>query len=396
MHHFRPARLDPLHVSTVSNSTFVRYQSAVEKFETFLLLFDAVPSSAAELDEWLVLYRREAALTRSKLETTLAGIQFFAPCLRGNLPLTKKVIKGLAIEFPSKHAFPMLSRSAKFIACKLADEGEYRLGVCMLLQQATGLRPSEMLGLREHDVLRPNELVPRYVLRLGTNVGTKVGREQTAFFDPDQDPVLAMLLFRLLRATPEQGFLANCGYDHYRRVLSRLSALLGVHYSPHSCRAGFATEAIIKGELPAVVQRRGRWYSEASFLVYIDVATAMQVEAEFRSRSLDSEISEAVRSLLLHFPKGCFAGDTHGLAGGRADRRRFGRRGLSYRTSEPGTARLDSAALSGHDASASASSGPPKRSTTSGGRNSRAVSFASRPPGKPSWFCCWCCRKRAA
>ena len=181
MHHLRPARLDPLHVSTVSNSTFVRYQSAVEKFETFLLLFDAVPSSAAELDEWLVLYRREAALTRSKLETTLAGIQFFAPCLRGNLPLTKKVIKGLAIEFPSKHAFPMLSRSAKFIACKLADGGEYRLGVCMLLQQATGLRPSEMLGLREHDVLRPNELVPRYVLRLGTNVGTKVGREQTAF-----------------------------------------------------------------------------------------------------------------------------------------------------------------------------------------------------------------------
>ena len=345
MRHFRPARLDPLHVSTVSNSTFVRYQSAVEKFETFLLLFDAVPSSAAELDEWLVLYRREAALTRSKLETTLAGIQFFAPCLRGNLPLTKKVIKGLAIEFPSKHAFPMLSRSAKFIACKLADEGEYRLGVCMLLQQATGLRPSEMLGLREHDVLRPNELVPRYVLRLGTNVGTKVGREQTAFFDPDQDPVLAMLLFRLLCATPEQGFLANCGYDHYRRVLSRLSALLGVHYSPHSCRAGFAL--VLKPSSRASCRRWCR-------------------------------------------------GDTHGLAGGRADRRRFGRRGLSYRISEPGTARLDSAALSGHDASASASSGPPKRSTTSGGRNSRAVSFASCPPGKPSWFCCWCCRKRAA
>ena len=118
---------------------------------------------------------------------------------------------------------------------------------------------------------------------------------------------------------------------------------------------------------------------EASFLVYIDVATAMQVEAEFRSRSLDSEISAAVRSLLLHFPKGCFAGDTHGPAGGRADRRRFGRRGLSYRTSESGTARLDTAALSGHDASASASSGPPQRSTTSGGRDSRAVLLRFAP-----------------
>ena len=273
MHHFRPDRLDPLHVNTVQSSTFVRYQRAVEGFEFFLLRNDAAPSSAAELDEWLVLYRREASLTRSQFEVTLAGVQFFAPSLRGHLPLSKKVIKGLVIEYPSKHAFPMLSSSAKFIATKMATEGEHRLAVCMLLQQATGLRPSEMLGLRNHDVLRPSDLVPRYVLRLGTCVGTKVGREQTTFFDPEQDPMLAMLLFRLLRSTPEQSSLAACGYDHYRRVLARLSALLGVHYSPHSCRAGFATEAILRGDAPQLVQRRGRWASEASFLVYIDVAT---------------------------------------------------------------------------------------------------------------------------
>ena len=211
---------------------------------------DAAPSSAAELDEWLVLFRREASLTRSQFEVTLAGIQFVAPRLKGKLPLAKKVVKGLVIEYPAKHAFPMLSRSARFIASKMAAEREHRLGVCMLLQQATGLRPSEMLGLREHDIIRPSEFVPRYVLRLGTNVGTKVGREQTAFFDPEQDPVLAMLLFRLLRATPEQGQLAACSYDHYRRVLARHSACLGVRYSPHSCRAGFATEAISKERRP--------------------------------------------------------------------------------------------------------------------------------------------------
>ena len=113
MHHLRPARLDPLHVNTVQSSTFVRYQRAVEGFEFFLLRNDAAPSSAAELDEWLVLYRREASLTRSQFEVALAGVQFFAPSLRGHLPLSKKVIKGLAIEYPSKHAFPMLSSSAK-------------------------------------------------------------------------------------------------------------------------------------------------------------------------------------------------------------------------------------------------------------------------------------------
>ena len=272
-----------LHVNSILRDTYERYQRAVEKFEIFLLVNDAAPSSAAELDEWLVLFRREASLTRSQFEVTLAGIQFVAPRLKGKLPLAKKVVKGLVIEYPAKHAFPMLSRSARFIASKMAAEREHRLGV-------SGLRPSEMLGLREHDIIRPSEFVPRYVLRLGTNVGTKVGREQTAFFDPEQDPVLAMLLFRLLRATPEQGQLAACSYDHYRRVLARHSACLGVRYSPHSCRAGFATEAIIKGEAPTLVQRRGRWASEASFLVYVDVATALQVEAEFRSRALDSEM----------------------------------------------------------------------------------------------------------
>ncbi|CAE7791178.1 unnamed protein product [Symbiodinium sp. CCMP2592] len=354
--------LDPLHVNSILSDTYKRYQRAVEKFEIFLLVNDGAPSSAAELDEWLVLFRREASLTRSQFEVTLAGIQFVAPRLKGKLPLSKKVVKGLVIEYPAKHAFPMLSRSAKFIASKMAAEREHRLGVCMLLQQATGLRPSEMLGLREHDIIRPSEFVPRYVLRLGTNVGTKVGREQTAFFDPDQDPVLAMLLFRLLRSTPEQGQLAACGYDHYRRVLARHSACLGVRYSPHSCRAGFATEAIIKGEAPTLVQRRGRWASEASFLVYIDVATALQVEAEFRSRALDSEIDAASRNLLVYFPKGCFAEAIDGTPGHRGDRRRFGGRILGIPTTRLFAASEGSVAPTHYDSTAPGESGPPRRS----------------------------------
>ena len=286
-----------------------------------MLLNDAAPTSAAELDDWLVLFRQEASLTRSQLEVTLAGIQFLALRL-GKVVLAKKVTKGLAIEYPAKHAFPMLSRTARFIASKMAAASEHRLGVCMLLQQATGLRPSEMLGLCEHDIIRPSDFVPRYVLRLGTNVVPKVGREQTTFFDPEQDPVLAMLLFRLLRATPERGPLAACGYDHYRRVLARHSACLGC--SIRLTLAGPASQQRLssKARLP------GRWKSEASFLVYIDVATALQVEAEFRGRALDSEIATASRNLLGYFPKGCFAVAADGSASYRGDRRRLGGRVL--------------------------------------------------------------------
>ena len=394
MRHFRPQRLDPLHVNSVLTDTYERHQRAVEKFEIFLLLNDAVPSSAAELDEWLVLFRREASLTRSQFEVTLAGIQFVAPRLKGKLPLAKKVVKGLTIEYPAKHAFPMLSRSARFIASKMAAGREHRLGVCMLLQQATGLRPSEMLGLREHDIIRPSEFVPRYVLRLGTNVGTKVGREQTAFFDPEQDPVLAMLLFRLLRSTPEQGQLAACGYDHYRRVLARHSACLGVLYSPHSCRAGFATEAIIKGEAPTLVQRRGRWASEASFLVYIDVATALQVEAEFRSRALDSEIDAASRNLLAYFPKTCFAVAADGTPRHRGDRRRFGGRGFGVQA-ELACANGEAPERAHHDAAAPSASGPPRRSSAQTRRRLGSHSRGARS-ATGTWFGGWCCRRSRA
>ena len=372
---FFPTRLDPLHVKTVSDGTFRRYQQAVEKFDTFLQRYDAAPECAAEFDEWLCLFREEAALTRSQLEVTLAGVQFFAPRLRGGFLCTKRVIKGLHVENPPKHAFPMLSRTAKFLASKMAELGMFRLAVCMLLQQATGLRPSEVLGLHEHDVIRPTSMVPRYVLRLGTCVGTKVRREQTVFFDPAEDRILGMLFMRLLRATSSGGSLACCGYDVYRRLLARLSLQLGVPYTPHSCRAGFATEAIIKGRKPDEVQRQGRWASVNSFLVYIDVATALQVEAEYRSQALRSEIEAVASSLLRWFPKHCFAGQTDGIAGDCGDRRRFGGR---IRSADFSTARFGSG--SGNDAATKA--------------RQRPVGWLQRLNARATGQCC--CRRRSS
>ncbi|CAE7534689.1 unnamed protein product [Symbiodinium sp. CCMP2456] len=172
MHHFRPHRLDPLHVNSVLSDTYERYERAVEKFEVFLLLNDAAPTSAAELDDWLVLFRREASLTRSQFEVTLVGIRFLAPRLKGKLPLAKKVTKGLAIEYPAKHAFPMLSRR--------------------------GLEP-------------------------------------------------------ILRALRSCGNLRN---DHWTEDEDKgYSCEMGLFHKLAEGRAGFATEAIIKGEAPTLAQR---------------------------------------------------------------------------------------------------------------------------------------------
>ncbi|CAE7357220.1 unnamed protein product, partial [Symbiodinium sp. CCMP2456] len=125
-------------------------------------------------------------------------------------------------------------------------------------------------GLKDAHVMGPTAAIRRFVLRLGANVGTKVQREQVTFLDWDKDVDISKLFLRLLRATPGEERLTIQGLD------------------------------------PTVTRRLGRWQSETSFQVYIDVVTALEVEVTYCARALDSDIRQAVEQLRKHFPLGCF------------------------------------------------------------------------------------------
>ena len=106
-----------------------------------------------------------------------------------------------------------------------------------------------------------------YVVRLGANVGTKVKREQVAVLDPVKHEHVAAVLAQVLVQTPAGSRVFPFSYTRYRLAIVGLSESLdcGVKYSPHSMRAGFASEAIARGGPPEEVKRQGRWASESSF-----------------------------------------------------------------------------------------------------------------------------------
>ena len=228
MQFFLPPRLDPLHESSVTKNTLDRYRRAVHKFDSFLHSEHATPGTAAELDSWLVRYRQASQLTRSRFEQTVAALEFFSPGLKGQLGYSKRVIRGLVKQTPVQHAIPLTSQVAKYMAMCMARVKLFRIAVGMLVQVATGLRPCEMLNLRQKHVMEPTAAIRRFVLRLGANVGTKVQREQVTFLDWDKDVDISKLFLRVLRATPGEEQLFPCSYGQYRRILAHFCAPLGV------------------------------------------------------------------------------------------------------------------------------------------------------------------------
>ena len=144
------------------------------------------------------------------------------------------------------------------------------------MQILTGLRPGELLQLRREHVLLPTSKVSRFLFRLGAKRGTKLKREQATWLDKDRDVAVSTILHRWLEATSSGTLLVDCSYDDYRRQLQSVSKQLGLPFvfTPHSPRAGFASEAISLGEDPNSVRLRGRWQSETSFRIYVDVISA--------------------------------------------------------------------------------------------------------------------------
>ena len=73
-------------------------------------------------------------------------------------------------------------------------------------------------------------------------------------------------------------------------------------YTPHSPRAGFASESISDGVPFQQVKEWGRWLVDSSLRVYIDIAATAQLEADFRLRQLGPVLKLAQERLLDFFP----------------------------------------------------------------------------------------------
>ena len=166
----------------------------------------------------------------------------------------------------------------------------------MSVQQKLGLRPSEMLSLTTASISLPEHRpgdVGQYtcIFALGQRSGgTKAKREQSVVL---RDRRIIDWVRWAVELSEPGGRLFPYSYDIYRKLLKRVESHLGltVGWTPHSARAGFASEAIARGTPFNEVREQGRWRADSSLRTYIDIVSAAQISVDLRARGyVDTQI----------------------------------------------------------------------------------------------------------
>ena len=191
----------------------------------------------------------------------------------------------------------------------MATSGAPRLGAGLLLQQRKGLRPSKMLDLLASDVALPDDhrgtaMAGCAVLGLGMRVGTKLKRPQTVLLRETEDGDIIELLCRLKSVTPASDRLFPYSLYSYRTWLKFLDQRLGLcaGWTPHSARAGYASDARALGKSFEEIREEGRWTVDSSLRVYLDVAEASAIHLRLRHSGLGDCLEWGLRHWLLFFP----------------------------------------------------------------------------------------------
>ena len=111
---------------------------------------------------------------------------------------------------------------------------------------------------------------------------------------PEDSDIIAFL--RVAQAlTPIRVPIVPYALDRFRRLLrlatSKIDSNIDIDFTPHSFRAGFATEARARGVPIHEVKDEGRWLNDQSFRVYVNLVMAENIAATFRTRGLAHKAS---------------------------------------------------------------------------------------------------------
>lgn len=276
-----------------------QYQRSVARFIDYLDEVGISPNGAEEWDDMLVEYKNARSLTKGQLSNTLNGVEFFFPRYKP-LRWAKQVADAMAVEADVQHTIPMLPNAANLIASKLALKGYATVGAMLVLQVTTGMRPSDgYRKLKPSHIHIPSDPKKPAVIRLGAKTGTKVKREQFAMIDQHAHADVILMLKRWISVTPPDQFLCDHGYDKVNSLLKETCAELGLgfSYTPHSPRAGFATKGVIDGKTTETIMTEGRWASRGSFIRYLDVVVAAQVQVQLELSQFESDMSLAALNM---------------------------------------------------------------------------------------------------
>lgn len=300
-------RLHPDLQARVSQDTLKKYKDAIDPFLMYLQThLDPLLEEVEDLDQMLLEFRTEFDLSRSKHTLLVAAVEFYMPHTKGKLLLSREALRGRTNADDIRHTVPLPKECAHLLAAHHASQGHLHLGAAVLVQQCSGLRPSELLGIRANHVFIPMHLVDeaKISIRLGGVVSTKVKREQCVLIHWQESPLVCKLLRWLVQsAVTEDAKLFSFGYGYYNQSFKLAEQHFGLQagWTAHSGRAGFATDLIVRGLPVSVVQSRGRWLSETSFRCYVDVIGSLDTKARVDAKGLWAEALWCTEHAELYF-----------------------------------------------------------------------------------------------
>ena len=306
-HRAGPLRPDPLTLARRDPRTIDQYQRHIRLFLEWCEHHGVRADEPEELDDLCVEYKNMEGLTKSQFLYLLAAVQLACPGAKGKLPWSTQIARDWEVQAPVEHHVPMPLGLALVTAVGLSWIGEARLGAAILISQQRGLRPSEMLRLRPEDITLPESMMfganGSGVMNLGARTGTKAKRPQAVLILPDTHAITLLLLRMLVASTPKgRELTGGKTLAQYQAAVTHVCTKLGLPpFSPHSCRAGFATDAFLSGRDFVSVREEGRWLSDKSLHVYIDGVTAASYASSLAAQRWANTIKCLEADFAVHF-----------------------------------------------------------------------------------------------
>ena len=278
--------------------------AGTEKQPYFCAWCDSVgfrPNSPEQWDDILMEFKNSSTtLTKSKFNLLVASVEFFFPNFKGKLNWCHAALRGWDISNPTKHTIPMLRAHASLLGIYIASYGYPRLCGGLIFQQRKGLRPGELLGLHHDDIVLPEEqsgghLRQTLSVGLGIKTGTKAKRPQSVIVLQHVDPDVVEFFRRLKRVSTPNQPLFPFPLETYNRLIKSAEAKLGVcvGWTPHSARAGYASEAKAAGVPFTEIRETGRWVADSSLRIYIDVVSAAAIVTRLKTAGLEPALEWA-------------------------------------------------------------------------------------------------------
>ena len=286
-----PRGFDDLWRTTLRNEGII-YVRLLRRFDKWCVDRGIILELAADVDAAAAEFLK--TLGRGEVSQFLAALLKAFPPLRSSLPWTTATRNNLLAAVPTAHHQPLTWRLCLGVAAVLSHLGRRGDAVCLLAQWRLGLRPGEALAVLPEHIWLPSLQQLCAIVKLGTNRGTNVGRQQYVRVYPE-DRLSLWLLGRIKACrAPRQRIGRWTTTTQQTYWMRRASSLLGLgdRWSAHSPRAGWASARHLAGQPLAELQGDGRWASLGSLKVYLDVIGAMQADAEQASQRLDGWLCE--------------------------------------------------------------------------------------------------------